>query len=135
MYSTNNEGKSVVAERFNIILKNKIYKHVTAVSKSVYFDVLVDVVDKYNKIYHITIKMKPIDVKLNSYVEYNVDSNEKDPKFKVVDLVRISKNWSDEFLVISKIKNTVAWTHVISDLNGEEIISIFYEKELQKKNQ
>ena len=135
MYSTNNEGKSVVAERFNIILKNKIYKHVTAVSKSVYFDVLVDVVDKYNKIYHITIKMKPIDVKLNSYVEYNVDSNEKDPKFKVVDLVRISKNWSDEFLVISKIKNTVAWAHVISDLNGEEIIRIFYEKELQKKNQ
>ena len=107
----------------------------TAVSKSVYFDVLVDVVDKYNKRYHITIKMKPIDVKLNSYVEYNVDSNEKDPKFKVIDLVRISKNWSDEFLVISKIKNTVAWTHVISDLNGEEIISIFYEKELQKRNQ
>ena len=87
--------------------------------------------------------MKPIDVKSDSYAEYNEDSNEKDPKFKVGDHVRISKyknifakgytpNWSEEVFVINKIKNTVPWTYAISDLNGEEIIGSFYEKELQK---
>ena len=143
MYSTNNEGKSVVAERFIKTLKNKIYKHMTAVSKNVYFDVLYDLVDKYNSTYHKTIKMKPIDVKPNSYVKCNVNSNEKDPKFKVRDHVRISKyknifakgyapNWSEEVFVISRIKNTVPWTYVINDLNGEDI---FYEKDLKKNNQ
>ena len=63
MYSTYNERKSVVAERFIRILKNIIYKHMTAVSKNVYFDVLDDTVDKYNNTYHKTIKMKPIDVR------------------------------------------------------------------------
>ena len=81
MYSTHNEGKSVAAERFIRTLKNKIYKHMTTVSKNVYFDVLHDIVDKYNNTYDRTIKMKPIDIKFNSCAEYNVDSNEKDPKF------------------------------------------------------
>ena len=81
MYSTYNEGKSVVAERLIRTLKTKIYKHVTAVSKYLYFDILNDIVNKYNNSYLRTIKMKPIDVKSDSYVEYNVDSNEKDPKF------------------------------------------------------
>ena len=71
MYSTNNEGKSVVAERFIRTLKNKICKHVTAISKNVYFDVLVDIVDEYDNTYHKTIKMKPIDVKDDSFAEYN----------------------------------------------------------------
>ena len=90
--------------------------------------------------------MKPIDVTYDSYAEYNVDSNEKDPKFKIGDHVRISKyknilakgytpNWSEEVFVISKIKNTVPCTYVISDLKGEEIVGTFYEKELQKTNQ
>ena len=61
------------------------------VSKNLYFDVLDDIVDKYNNTHHNTIKMKPIDVKSDSYAEYNVDSNEKDPKFQVGDHVRISK--------------------------------------------
>ena len=89
--------------------------------------------------------MKPIDVKTNSYAEYNVDSNEKDPRFKVGDHVRISKyknifakgyppNWSEEVFIISKIKNTVPWTCVISNLNGKEIVRTFYEKELVKTN-
>ena len=69
MYSTYNEGKSVVAERFIITLKNKIFKHMTAASRIVYFDVLDDVVDKYNNTVHRTIKMKPIDVKSDSYAE------------------------------------------------------------------
>ena len=91
MYSTYNEGESVVAERFIRTLKNKIFKHMTAISKNVYFDVLDDIVNKYNNTVHRTIKMKPIDVTSDSYAEYNEDSNEKDPKFKVGDRVRISK--------------------------------------------
>ena len=95
--------------------------------------------------------MKPIDVKDNTYidsVELHSEKkvNNKDPKFKVGDYVRISKyknifakgympNWSEEVFISSKIKNTVPWTYIINDLNGEEIIGTFYEKELQKTNQ
>ena len=144
MYSTYNEGKPVVAERFIRTLKNKIFQHMTAISKNVYFDVL-DIVNKHNNTVHRTIKMKPIDVVGDSYAEYNENFNKKDPKFKVGDNVRISKyknifakgytpNCSEVFLV-NKIKNTVPWTYVISDLNGEEITASFYEKELQKTSQ
>ena len=95
--------------------------------------------------------MKPVDVKDNAYIdsiELNSEKevNDKDLKFKVGDLVRISKyknifakgytpNWSEEVFVIKKVKNTVSWTYVVNDLNGEEIIWTFYEKELQKTNQ
>ena len=75
MYSTHNEGKSVVAERFLRTLKSKIYKHMTAVSKNVYFDVLNDIVDEYNNTYHKTIKVKPVDVKSDFFAEYNDESN------------------------------------------------------------
>ena len=71
MYSTYNEGKSVVPERFIRTLKNKIFKHMTVISKNVYFDVLGDIVNKYNSTVHRTIKMKPIDVTDNYYAEYN----------------------------------------------------------------
>ena len=92
MYSTYNEGKSVVAERFIRTLKNKILKHTTAIPKNFYFDLLDDIVDKYNNTVHRTIKMKPIEVTSDYYAEYNEDpSNKKDPKFKVGDNVRISK--------------------------------------------
>ena len=122
MYSTYNEGKSAVAERFIRTLKKKIFKHMTAISKNVYFDVLDDIVNKYNNTVHKTIKMKPIDVTDDSYAENNEDFNKKDPKFKVGDQVRIWKyknifpkgytpNWSEVF-VVSKIKNTVPWTYV-----------------------
>ena len=84
MYSTYNEGKSVVAERFIRTLKNK---HMTAISKNNYFSELDNIVNKYNKTVHRTIKMKPINGTSDSYVEYNEDSNEKDPKFKVRDHV------------------------------------------------
>ena len=90
MYSAYNIGKSVVAERFIRMLKNKIFKRMTAVSKNVSFDVLDNIVNKYNNTNYRTIKMKPIDVTSDSYAEYNKDSNEKDPKFKVGDRVRIS---------------------------------------------
>ena len=84
MHSTHNEGKSVVAERSIRTLRNKVYKHMTAISKNVYFDVLNDIVDEYNNTYHKTIKMNPIDVRCDSFAEYNEESNEKDPKFKVI---------------------------------------------------
>ena len=90
MYSTYNEGKSVLAERFIRTLKNKIFKHRTTISKNVYIDVLNDLVNKYNNTIHKTIKMKPIDVTNNSYAEYNEESNKRNPKFKVGDHVRIS---------------------------------------------
>ena len=91
MYSTFNEGKSVVAERFIRILKNTIFKHITATSKNVYVDVLDNIVNKCNNTVHKTIKMKPIDVTNNPYAEYSDDFNKKGPKFKVNDHVRISK--------------------------------------------
>ena len=75
MYSAFNEGKSVVAEMIIRTQKSKIYKHTTAASKNVYFDFLDDIVDEYNNSFHKTIKMKPIDVKSDSYSKYNEDPN------------------------------------------------------------
>ena len=91
MYWTYSEGKSVVAERFIKTLKNKFFKHMIAISKNVYFDVLDDIVNKYNNTVHRSIKMKPIDVTSDSYAEYNEDSNVAKPKFKTGDHVKISK--------------------------------------------
>ena len=90
MYSTYNEGKSVVAERFIRTLKNKLYKHMTTTGNSVYYDVLDDVVSKYNNTKHSTIKMKPIDVKNDKRV-YVDENDEKDSSFKVGDRVRTCK--------------------------------------------
>ena len=90
MYSINNKGKSVVAERSIRILKSKIFKHMTAFSKNVYFDVLDDIVNKYNNTVYKTIKMKPIDVKDNTYVDSKKEANDKDLKIKVGDHVRNS---------------------------------------------
>ena len=84
MYSTHNEGKSVVVERFIRTLKNRIFKHMTAVSKNIYFDGLHDIVNKYNNMVHRTIKMKPINVTSDSYAEYNEDSNKKILNLKLV---------------------------------------------------
>ena len=120
MYSALNEVKSVVAEKFSKALKNKIYKYMTAVSKNVH-----------------------IDVTAGMYFKYDVDHNDKDPKFKVGDHVRISKyknafgngytlNQSEEVFLIRKVKNTVPWTYIIRDLNNEQVVGTFYEKEMQK---
>ena len=114
MHSTHNEGKSVVAERFIRTLKSKIYKYMTSISKNVYIDKLDDIVDEYNNTYHTTIKMKPADVKDNTYINADKEINNKDPKFKVGDHVRISKyknifakgympNWSEKYLLLKKL--------------------------------
>ena len=116
----------------------------TATDKNVYYDVLDDVVSKYNNTKHSTIKMKVLDVKNNKRVYIN-EHNEKDSRFKVGDRVRISKfknifakgytpNWSKEIFIVNKINDTVpcTYTYNIKDLNDEEIIGIFYDRELQK---
>ena len=121
MYSTLSEGKSAVAERFIRTLKSKIYKHMTSISKNMYIDKLVDIVNEYNNAYHTAIKMKHTDVKDNTYINADKETNDKDPKFKVGDRVRISKyknifakgytaNWSEEIFLIKKVKITVPWT-------------------------
>ena len=136
-----------IAERFIRTPKTKIYKYMTSISKNVYIKKLVDIVNEYNNTYHRTIKMKPVDVKDNTYIDsIELHSDDKDPKFKVGGHVRISKyknifakgytpNCSEEVFVIKKVKKTVPWTYAINDLNGDEIIGTFYEKELQKSNQ
>ena len=91
MYSTHNEGKSVAAERFIRTRKNKTYKYMTSISKNVYIDKLDDMVNEYNNTYQRTTKMKPIDVKDKTYINTDKEVNNKDPKFKVGDYVRISK--------------------------------------------
>ena len=118
----------------------------TSLSKNVYINKLDDIVNEYNNTYHITIKMKPVDVENNTYIDFKKEVNDKDTKFKVGDYLRISKyknifakgympNWSEEVFISSKTRNAVPWTYVINDLDGEEIIGTFYEKEFQKTNQ
>ena len=107
MYSTNNE---VIAERFIRTLKNKIYKYMNGMH-----DELDDIVNKYNNTYHSTIKVKPVDVKSKTYIDSSKEINNNDPKFKIGDIVRISKyrnifakgytpNWSEEIFVIKKVR-------------------------------
>ena len=138
MYLIHNEGKSVVAKRFIRTLKAKIYKYMRSISKNVYIDKMDDTVNEYNNTYRRIIKMKPVDVKGNTYIDFKKDVNDKDSKFKVGIHVRISKyknisykgytpNWSEEVFVIKKIKNTV-----INDLNGEEIIATFMKKSYRR---
>ena len=118
----------------------------TSISKNVYIDKLDDIVNECNNTYYTIIKMKPIDVKDNTYINTNKETNDKDAKHKVGDHVRISKyknifakgytpNWPEKVFVIKKGKNTVPWTYVINGLNGEEITGTFYGKELQKASQ
>ena len=133
IYSTHNRETSAGAERFIRTLKNKIYKYMTSISKNVYIDKLDDMVNEYNNTYYRTIKMKPIDVEDNTYINIDKELNDNDPKFKVGDHVRISKyknifakgytsNWSEEMFVIKVITNTIPWTYVVNDLNDEETI-------------
>ena len=114
----------------------------TAINKDVYYDVLDDIVNKYNNTKHNTIKMKPKDVGDDNKV-YIDEHNKKSARFNVNDRVRISKfktifakgytpNWSKEIFVINNINDTVPWTYSLKDLNGGEILGIFYDRELQK---
>ena len=114
----------------------------TATGKNVYYDVLDDTVNEYHNTKHSTIKMKPIDIGDDNKRVY-IEHNKNDSRFKVRDRVRISKfknifakgytpNWSSEIFTVNKINDTAPYTYNIKDLNGEEIISSFYDRELQK---
>ena len=140
MYSTHNEGKSVIAERFIKTLKAKIYKKVTANNSKSNPSYLNKIVDQYNYTYHHSINKKPINADYSALTE-KIETNSKAPKFKVNDRVRITKyknifskgyteNWSREIFIIDSVLKTNPWTYKIKDLNGEKIIGSFYEKEL-----
>ena len=105
-----------------------------------YIDKLGDIFKTYNKAYHRTVKMEPADVKLKKYINFN---DYKDPKFKVVVYVRISKykkdfakdyvpNWSEEAFLIKKVENTVPWAFFVNDINGQETIGFFLRKRVTK---
>ena len=140
MYSTHNEGKPVVAERFIKNNKNKIYKHMTSISKNVYIDKLDDTVHKYNNKKHRTIKMKTIDVKDNTYIDFGKEGNDNDPKFKVGDHVRISKykniftkgytsNWFEEvFIFFKKIKIQSHGLMLLMILMVKKLLEHFMER-------
>ena len=114
--------------------------------QNVYTDKLDDIVNEYNNACHNTIKIKSVDIKSSTYSDFGVKNNYKDPKFQGGHHMRISKyksifgkryvpDWSEEVFVIKKVKDTVLWTYVFSDLNNEEIIGTFHKKEFQKTNQ
>ena len=103
------------------------------------------ILDEYNNTHHRTIKMKPVNVKDNTFIDCKKEVNDKDPKFKVCDHVRISKyknifakrytpNWFEKVFLIKKVKNTISWTYVINDFNGEEHFMKKNCKKLIKKN-
>ena len=140
MYSTHNEGKYVVVERFIRTLKNKVCKYMASISKNMYIDNLDDIVNKYNNTYQNAVKMKPADVKSNTYINSSkVKILIKILNLKLVVLLKYQNkiiffkgyvpNWSEEVFVIKKVKKkTVAWTYAIIYLNGEEGVRTFYEK-------
>ena len=143
MHSIHNEGKSVVTERFIRTLKTKIYEYMTSVSKKVYIDKLDHIVNEYNNTYHGTIKMKPVDVKDNAYIDFSKEVNDKDSKFKVGDHVRISKyknifakgyfsDWSEEVFVIKEVKNAFPWTYIINIFMVKKLLEHFMKKNCRK---
>ena len=118
----------------------------TSISKSVYIDKLDDIFNKYDNTYHRTIKMEPVDLKSNTYINSSKEINDKDPKFKIGDTVRISKykniftkghvlNWPEEVFVLKKFEQTMPWTYFIADFNGEDIVGTFYKRDLGKVEQ
>ena len=152
MYSTENEEKSSVVERWNRTMKNKMYKYFTANMTRTYIDVLPEMVEKYNNTKHRSIGMTPVEASLSKNLDtvyYNLYKNmpqKTEPKFKVGDKVRITKkkgvfskgyetNWTKELFIITKVQDTNPPTYKIQDMNGEKIEGSFYEQELQKSEQ
>ena len=130
MYSTHNEGKSVVAERFIRTIKNKIYKYMSSLSKNVYIDKLDDIVHKYNNKKHRTIKMKPIDVKDNTCIDFGKEVNDNGPKFKVGDHVRRSKY--EKAILQVGLKKSLSLTKLKIQFHGLMLLMILMVKKLLK---
>ena len=146
IYSTHNGGKSIVAERFIKTLKNKIYKYRTSIWKNVYIDKLDNIINKYNNTHNSTIKAKPVDVKPSTHIESSKEFNKKDPKFKIGDIVRISKyknifatgyvpNWSEEVFVIKKVKTLFLGHMLLVILKEKKFLKRFTNKNCKKQNQ
>ena len=150
IYHTNSHLKAVVIERFNRSLRELMMKHFTKNNNTVWYKILPKLIKIYNNRYHSTIKMKPIEVNKSNekYIKENIytyDKTNKNPKFKINDLVRISLKrrdlfdkpsgnikWSEELFKIHSIKKSNVITYKIKDLNDEIIEGVFYERELQK---
>ena len=144
LYSTFNEGKSVVAERFIRTLKDKLYRKMTEKGTREYMLYLDAIVFDYNNTVHSTTKMKPVDVRDNSLRSlYEPEPNLKKPKFEVGDTVRMSKiknifekgytpNWTQELFTVKERLDTNPWTYTLQDTAGDEMYGTFYEQELQK---
>ena len=131
MYSIHNVEKLVDAERFIRNLKTKIYKYMTSTSKNVYTNKLDDIVNEYSKTYHRTIKMKPVDVKDNTYIGSIKEVNNKDTKFKVGDHVRIS--WSEEAFVIKKLKIQFHGHMLLMILMVKKLLERFKKKNFKRQ--
>ena len=142
--STHNEGKSAVAERFIRTLKNKICKYMTSISINVYIDKLDDSINKYNNTYHSTIKMRPVDVTSNTYISSSTKIIDKDPKFKIGDIVRIPKyrnifandyipNWSQEVFMIKNVKNTARGYILLVTLKAKKFLESFMKNNFKKQ--
>ena len=127
-----------VAKRFIRTLKNKLYRHMTAINRNLYYDVLDDIVNKNNNNKHSTIKMKPKDVKNDNDRVYIDEHNKKSTRFNVGNKFKnifakgYTPNWSKEIVIVNKINDTVPWTYSLKDLNDEEVIGSFFDRELQK---
>ena len=146
IYSTHNEGKSVIATKIIRTLKSKIYKYMTSVSKTVLIDKLDAIVNKYNSTYYSTIKMKPVYVKSSTYIDSSKEINDKDPKFKLVILLEY---WSikiflqkatlkiglKKFLWLKKLKILCCGHILLMVLMEKKLLESFYIKELLKTNQ
>ena len=151
LYSTENEEKSSVVERWNRTMKEKMFKYFSANSTRKYIDILDELVEDYNNTVHSSIKMTPVEASKeeneNKVWRTLYDPPERNtPKFSVGDKVRISRKkgifekgytpkWTEEIFTISKIQYTDPITYKITDYNGEEIKGSFYERELQKTTQ
>ena len=125
-------------------LKIKIFKYMTLISKNVYIDNLDDIVNKYDNTYHSTMKMKSANVKSNTYIDSSKEINDKNPKFKIGDNVRISRyknvfakgytpNWSEKFFATKKVKNTVSWTNIIMILMEKKMLELFRRTNCKKQ--
>ena len=142
--STHNEGKSIAAERFIRTLKNKIHKYMTSISKNLYIYKSGDMVNKYNNTYPKKIKMKPVHLKSDTYINFSKKTNDKDPKFKIDGIVRISKcktifgnsyfpNWCEEFFWLKKLKKLFRGQFLLVILKVKQLFKCFAKK-WQKTN-
>ena len=140
MYSTHNEGKSVVAERFMRTLKKKIHRYKTSLSKNVYIDKLADIVNKYNNTYHRTIKMKPVDVKSSTYID---SSNDQDPELVILLECQNIKTFLQKakfqiglkkFLLLQQLKILLSGYMLLGILKAKKLLERFTKMNSKNKS-